>query len=469
MTDTTNRSKKFLKSIGIYAIGNIGSKLITFLMIPLYTFFVDTAEFGYYDLCLSAVLLLATASSLQLRDGAFRFLVDCRTDSDRTAVISLSLKILSKSLLVFLLLAIATSFIHPVRCLWLSFALMLSIVLLEIVGQMARGIGETKTFVASNIISALFVGIFSVIFVALFHWGITGIFLANILARVTAILFIELRTRLLRRHFSPRFVNRQLTKEILRYTLPILPGVMCWWFMQNSDRFFIQHYLSLSDNGIYAVTVRFTTVLQIIGTIIFQAWQETALQQYNSPDRDKFFSEIFNSYIKFMAPLIVAFGFGLRFAYPWLVNENYQSGHVFLFPLAFGAALFSMAQFLEMGYQCAKETGRAIPAITLAAVTDLVLNFLLIGRYGLYGVVAAAVTAYIVLLVYRIIDSRRYMKLKLEHSSMVAIMLTMAGFAVFYLTNSPITDFLITVLSLVLIVTWAPESLRHKLGLCRKA
>ena len=54
MTETTGRGKQFLKSVGIYAVGNIGSKLITFLMIPLYTFFVETSEFGYYDLCLTA-------------------------------------------------------------------------------------------------------------------------------------------------------------------------------------------------------------------------------------------------------------------------------------------------------------------------------------------------------------------------------------------------------------------------------
>ena len=80
MTETTGRGKQFLNSVGIYAVGNIGSKLITFLMIPLYTVFVETSEFGYYDLCFTAVLLLTSFASLQLRDGAFRFLIDSKTD-----------------------------------------------------------------------------------------------------------------------------------------------------------------------------------------------------------------------------------------------------------------------------------------------------------------------------------------------------------------------------------------------------
>ena len=58
-TSASSRMSKFMKDIGVYAIGNIGSKLITFLMVPLYTYFVhDTSDFGYYDVCLTVCLLL---------------------------------------------------------------------------------------------------------------------------------------------------------------------------------------------------------------------------------------------------------------------------------------------------------------------------------------------------------------------------------------------------------------------------
>jgi Na+/serine symporter len=65
----SERSSKFLKDLGIYAIGNLGSKIITFAMVPLYTFFVkDTGDFGYYDLCLTVIFLIMPFVTLQLRD-----------------------------------------------------------------------------------------------------------------------------------------------------------------------------------------------------------------------------------------------------------------------------------------------------------------------------------------------------------------------------------------------------------------
>ena len=65
-THGESRKRKFVRDVGIYAIGNIGAKLITFLMVPLYTYFIaDTADFGYYDVCLTACFLLLPLVSLQ--------------------------------------------------------------------------------------------------------------------------------------------------------------------------------------------------------------------------------------------------------------------------------------------------------------------------------------------------------------------------------------------------------------------
>ncbi len=455
------RGKQFLKSVGIYAIGNIGSKLITFLMIPLYTFFVDSAEFGYYDLCLTTVLLLSSFASLQLRDGAFRFLVDCKTDKDRTEVVSATIRLLSRSLSVFLVLAAITSFVYPIRCLWLSFGLLVSISLLEVFGQMARGVGDTKTFVTSNIISAFTIGVLSVVFVVWFDWGITGIFLANIFARLFAVAYIEWRECLLRKYFRPALINAKITNDILRYVIPLLPLLFFWWLTTSSDRFFIKHYFSLSDNGIYAVAARFGGILQIIGTIIFQAWQETALRQYNSPDRDRFFSKMINLFIVFMSMVLVCFTFGLKIVYPYIVGHEFTSGIVYLFPISLAAVLCALSNILEMGYQCSKEMKRALPGVIAAAVVNIGLNFLLINTIGIYGVVITLVATYAVLLAYRLHDSKRYFKLRFSAKTIAAALAAMASALLFYLTSSVIIDAAIVVLACVLLALFAPD-IRHK-------
>lgn len=456
------RGKQFLKSVGVYAIGNIGSKLITFLMIPLYTFFVDTAEFGYYDLCLTAVLLLACLASLQLRDGAFRFLIESNTDKARTEVVSATIRLLSRSLLVFLVLAAIITFVYPIRCLWLSFGLLVSIALIEVFGQMARGVGDTKTFVTSNIISAFSIGALSVVFVVWAGWGITGIFLANIFARLLAIGYIEWRVGLLRKYFRPALKNAQLTKNLLRYVIPLLPMVFFWWLTTSSDRFFINHYFSLSDNGIYAVASRFGGILQIVGTIIFQAWQEMALRQYASPDRDKFFSKMINIFIVFMSMVLICFAFGLKIFYPYIVGHEFTSGIVYVFPIAMSAVLFALSNVLEMGYQCSKETRRALPGIIVAAVVNIGLNFLLINLIGIYGVVTTLVATYGVLFAYRLHDSKRYFKVRFSAKTLIAALIAVASAVPFYFTSSRLVDAAIVLFSCAMLAMLVPSILHKK-------
>ena len=450
MTETTGRGKQFLKSVGIYAVGNIGSKLITFLMIPLYTFFVETSEFGYYDLCLTAVMLLTSFASLQLRDGAFRFLIDSKTDEEKTEVVSATMRLLSRSLLVFMLLSAIVSFVYPIRCLWLSFGLLVSMALIEVFGQMARGVGETKTFVVSNIISAFSIGALSVVFVVWCGWGITGIFLANIFARLIAVVYIEGRVGLLRKYFKPTLKNVMLTKKILRYVLPLLPTIMCWWLTTSSDRFFIQHYFSLSDNGIYAVAARFGAIMQIVGAIIFQAWQEMALRQYNSPDRDKFFSEMVNLFIMFMSIAALCFAFGLKIVYPFIVSPEYVAGIVYVFPIIASSVLYALSNILEVGYQCSFETGRALLGVGVSAAVNILLNFVLIQTIGIYGVMVTSVVH----------DSRRYFKINISKMSILTVAIGAVGVFPFYFTDSVLVDVVMIMIGLAAMTLVAPRVLR---------
>ena len=460
MTETTGRGKQFLKSVGIYAVGNIGSKLITFLMIPLYTFFVETSEFGYYDLCLTAVMLLTSFASLQLRDGAFRFLIDSKTDEEKTEVVSATMRLLSRSLLVFMLLSALVAFVYPVRCLWLSFGLLVSMALIEVFGQMARGVGETKTFVVSNIISAFSIGALSVVFVVWCGWGITGIFLANIFARMIAVVYIEIRVGLLRKYFNVSLKSSGMTRDLLRYVLPLLPSVMCWWLTTSSDRFFIQHYFTLSDNGIYAVAARFGAIMQIVGAIIFQAWQEMALRQYNSLDRDKFFSEMVNLFIMFMSIAALCFAFGLKIVYPFIVSPEYVAGIVYVFPIIASSVLYALSNILEVGYQCSFETGRALLGVGVSAAVNILLNFVLIQTIGIYGVVVTSVVTYAVLLGFRIHDSRRYFKINISKMSILTVAIGAVGVFPFYFTDSVLVDVVMIMIGLAAMTLVAPRVLR---------
>ena len=434
---SSSRGSKFIKDIGVYAIGNIGSKLITFLMVPLYTYFVhDTSDFGFYDLCLTICMLLIPFVTLQLRDGAFRFLLDCDSETQRQRIVSFVARTMTSTLSLSLVIAVLLAFFTDIQYLGYAVGLLIAMSLQEVYSQVFRGLGNNRAFVAVGILSALGIGIFSIVFVAGMGWGIKGIFLANIFARILALILVELRVRLITSHTRWNLDSRQVGRDILRFTLPLLPGSLCWWLTGSSDRLFITHFLGLDVNGVYAVAIRFTGIIYTLAIIFYQAWQETAILQYHSPDRDRFFSRMFNSYIFILAIILIGYVFMLKVNYNWLVAAEYRESLNYIYPLGLSAVIFALSAFFDMGYQCAKDTPRTLPAIMLAALINVALNFALIKPLGVPGVIITQLITYIVLFTYRWHDMRRYFVLKISQRAIIPIIvMLLSALPFFYLEN----------------------------------
>ena len=452
---------KFMKDIGVYAIGNIGSKLITFLMVPLYTYFVhDTSDFGYYDVCLTVCLLLLPFFTLQLRDGAFRFLLDCDDETQRRRIVSFVARTMLSSLFVTLLVAVVLALFTHIDYLGYTVGLLIAMSLQEVYSQVFRGLGNNRAFVMVGILSALGIGVFSVIFVAYMGWGIKGIFLANIIARVLALLLVEAKVRLITRHTSWNINIGKVGWEILRFTLPLLPGSLCWWLTGSSDRLFIKHFLGLDVNGVYAVAIRFTGIINTLAIIFYQAWQETAILQYHSPDRDRFFSRMFNSYIFLLGIILVGYVFMLKVNYSWLVAPQYHESLNYIYPLGLSAVLFALSAFFDMGYQCAKDTPRTLPAIVLAAIVNVALNFLLIKPLGVYGVILTQFITYIVLFTYRWHDMRHYFVLRSSRRSLVPVVVMLVSAIPFYYCDGIVINIAYMTLAIGAIIAACNKELR---------
>lgn len=458
---TGSRSSKFVKDIGIYAIGNIGSKIITFLMVPMYTHYVDKSDFGYYDLCFTWCLLLMPFVTLQLRDGAFRFLLDCDNDTRRKRIVTFVSRTLISTTILSCLITGALALFTNIQYLGYALGMLLAMSFQEVYSQVFRGLRNNRAFVTVGILSALGIGLFSIFFVVGLGWGIKGIFLANILARVLALIIVEARVRLITRNTRWSISSREVAHDILRYTLPLLPGSLCWWLTGSSDRLFITHFLGLDVNGVYAVATRFTGIIYTLAVIYYQAWQETAILQYNSPDRDRFFSRMFSSYITLLGLILVGYVFLLKVNYGWMVAEQYHESLNFIYPLGLSAVIFVAAAFFDMGYQCAKDTKRTLPAIVLSAAINVVLNFLLIKPLGVYGVIVTQLVTYLVLFIYRWHDMRRYFVLKIGKLTAVPVAVMLVSALPFYHTQGIWLNMLYMILALACIIASCDKDVRE--------
>ncbi|MBQ7691836.1 MAG: polysaccharide biosynthesis protein [Muribaculaceae bacterium] len=462
-TPPPGRWRKLVGDMGVYAIGNLGAKVLTFLMVPLYTYYIpDTAAFGYFDICLTAAFLLSPLVTLDLRDGVFRFLLDAPDEASRRRVATAAAHLLARSLAVALAVLLGVACVVRVQHQWLALLLLLGVVANDLYGQLLRGLGRNRLFVAMGLATAVLVVLLSVVLVGWMRMGIEGIFWANAAARLLPMVAIEVWPRLAARLFVRDLAWRSAARELLRYTVPLIPAMLIWWMLSFGDRWVVRWVAGPDANGVYAVAARLTGVVYTFTVIIQQAWQETAILQYRSDDRDSFFSQIFAAFIYLECLVVMVYVVLLRLNYGWLIDSHYAASVAYLFPLAVGAAIYSTANFLEMGYQCACDTRRLLLASIATGVVYVALNVALAPLWGVWGVIASSIGAFLFLAVWRLVDTRRYFTLRPGWRVAVPVAMMLVVGAAGYLSLPLWADIVVSVAAVALTLCSLPRSLYNK-------
>ena len=243
----------------------------------------------------------------------------------------------------------------PLSHTWLVLLLLLSVVANEVYGQLVRGLGLNRFFAGMGLATAVLIVVLSVALVGWLGMGIAGIFIANAVARLLPVLVVELWHRPVMKLLSASVDWRPTARELLRYTLPLIPTVVIWWVLSFGDGWFVLWVAGTDANGVYAVAARFTGAIYAFTLVLQQAWQESAILQYGSDDRNTFFSQILAVFIYISCLIVMVYLAALHLSYGWLVESNYAGSEAYLFPMAVSAVIFSLASFLEMGYQFSRD------------------------------------------------------------------------------------------------------------------
>ena len=446
-----SRGKRFLKDFGIYAIGNIGMKLITFLLVPLYTYFIDDpGEYGYFDVCLATCYLLLPLVTMQLRDGSFRFLVNNKDEQFRKQIISSVYNTLCLTFLLTIMIAFGVSLFYPIRCLWYTIAMLLVMCAYEVTIQIIRATNDNVTFVTTNLIASATTVVYAILFVAVFNMGIDGIFLSNILSKVTGLIIGEVRVSLFSRYFDFRLIDTDTLKKLWKYSLPLIPTSMLWWLTGFANRQYIMHFVGPEANGYYAVSARIMTMLFVLGTIFQQTWQEHAFKQYGTPEQDKTFSDIFNNFMYVFMTIGVVFIFAIKAIFPILIGPKYQFAVNLVYLMVLTNLGGSIGHFFGVAYECAKDTKRLIPAAVVNAGAIMTLSFFFVQQWGIYGVLFSTLTTSIFYYFYRYYDTRRYFTLKALPNLLVPLALLLISAVPFYYSPSIWIDMLWMAVALII-------------------
>ena len=135
-------TSRLIKNTGIIAVGGMATKLVSFLLLPLYTSVLSTADYGTVDYINTIALFCVPAVSLLMDEALFRFLIDCRTDEDRSTAVTASCAVLLAGCVCFAVMAILVWLLFEPENLGWVVGLVVAGALLQMASAVLRGFGD---------------------------------------------------------------------------------------------------------------------------------------------------------------------------------------------------------------------------------------------------------------------------------------------------------------------------------------
>lgn len=405
-----SKNKQLLIDTFIFALGNIGSKIILFFLVPLYTSCLTQAEYGIADLVFTAAQLIVPFVSCVIFDAVLRFGISKDCAAEDVLICSFLVLGLGSVLAVILtpLVGLYAS-LKPWRwylCIYIILYMFSSTIM-----NYLKVLGKNKAYAVCSILQTLILALSNLVLLKYIKIGVRGYLLSTI-AGVTVSFFLsfwagDVRSALKKGRFDPA-----LLRQMVRFSAPLILNNISWWVIQSSDKFMLEYMIGAAALGLYTAAAKIPALINVIISIFSQAWGISSVKEYEASNDNSFYREVFSTYA------VIAFGaavFLTALTKPFMkiyVSESFFPSWKYV-PLLLASASFSaISSYFGSLYGAMKMSMKNMYTTLFSAVLNIVLNYIFIQKVGIWGAVIGTVASYLAIACFRMFDVLRYIRFK---------------------------------------------------------
>ncbi|MCL2003776.1 MAG: lipopolysaccharide biosynthesis protein [Oscillospiraceae bacterium] len=407
-----NKKSSLGKNILIFGLGTSLSKLMSVLLIGLYTAYISTEDYGYYDILFTVISLMTPLVTLQITDALYRHLLDSRGDGDANRSVTNAFAVVAAGLGLAVAAFLAVNALADVRFGGILPGYMVTSVMLVFSQQTARGLRRNAVYAVSGVVYTGVMMAANILMIVTLGFGVEALLYSTMIADVVAVLLIERTVGVFRRLRLSHFSFGQI-QSMCRYSVPLLPGALMWWLLLLVSRAVISQTLGTSYNGIYAVSAKFPGLLIVVFSIFGLAWQESAITEYDSEHRNEYYTKTFNLYMRLLLSSMLILFSVTRSATMVLIGEEFSSAWRYIPFLYIGSIFSAFSQFYGTGYLSAKKTLGSFMT-TFIGVGCGFLCLFLVPVWGLQAAALAQMAAYIMVFLTRLVHTRKFFRIRIE-------------------------------------------------------
>lgn len=409
--------KRLGKNILLFSISSFGTKIIGFLLVPLYTNYLTTAQYGVADMLYTIVSILVPVFTVDIADGVIRYVLDKRFNTKSVFTVAIRVTLVGSAVLCGLLLIVRNLPWFDFPDLYYVF-LFLNFLCTSFYNTMVNYLkGEERIHnivIGGLIVSFLNAGC-NIVFLTKFDMGVEGYLFAHVLSVAVALLYLLICTwRYGYLKFDDLKIDTVLEKEMLIYSAPLILNGLAWWINNSLDRFFVAFICGVSANGLLAVAYKIPSILSMIQTIFNRAWSLSVIKEFDSKDKSGFIGNIYSYYGCAMSicssVILLANVFIARLLYANDFFVAWQYTGMLIIANLFGG----LSVCISGVFNAVKDTKTLAMTTVVGAGLNTVMNAIFIPALGVQGAVIATMLSTLIVWIVRMVKVRSYIKINLH-------------------------------------------------------
>jgi len=399
----------------IYGLNAAIQKFISFFLFPLYARMLTKEDFGLQDIILVSIIVLSTVLVLGMDSGVMLHYYGADegekekirstwfwTELCIALIVCIPLWVFAApiSRAIFGRADIAAYF--RLAVLSVPFSRVSAAILLVL-----RLAFKSGKYILMSTAGVLFQVAASILFVLIWRKGVYGVFQAILIASIIQALFgLILSYRYFHFAFSLRWF-----KATLAVGIPLLPVALSVWVLNYSNRYFLMHYGSLGDIGMFSVALRISSILLFVFSAFEIAWGPFAysLAQDKETAR-KIYARVLMYFLIFSIGATVGLSLFGREVTNLLATRVYESSASLVPLLCFSSICWVALYIVGMGVGIAKKTYHNTIAILMGVLINTFFNFMLIPAWGIIGASLATAGGNFVALIYMYFSGQHYFR-----------------------------------------------------------
>jgi len=412
-----------------YTAASIVSKLIAVALLPLYTRYLTTTDYGLAEVMFAAVVSASIVIRFGMLEALLRFYYKEEEVPDR--VVATSFAALFWSATVAALIALPFAGLISEALLdrsapdlaRISIGGLWVLTMMEYLLTLFRLEERARAFFLTTILNVFAAIGLTVVLVVGAGEGARGLLIGSYGSGaifVVALVFIH------RRRLSLRF-ERPLLRRLLRFGLPTMPAELSLYALNFADRLIILRSAGAAEAGLYSLAVKFAQGVNVLVRGFQLAWPPLAYSIRDDDEARRFYATVVSLFVAGCAFVVAGMWLLSRWIVRILAAPEFFGSYKAIGLVATGVTLYALYMVLVVILGRTGRTEFNFPATAAALVANIALNLALVPSLGIVGAGLALVASYLVVLALMYVFTQRLFPVPYEWGRLIRVLAVSAA------------------------------------------